>query len=131
MWIPLPEEAKTKVFCVPQADRKLIIYIFWQKQANLSVIACDSFEVDIDMFALANPIATIGDLIKDVLFKDASYRVIIGQNHSEETKTNVFRFKNALDDPSLLFWRPFSIHEGEWPFIFFLKMNAGRIETSV
>jgi hypothetical protein len=27
----------------------------------------------------------------------------------------------------MLFWRPFSIHEGEWPFIFFLKLEEEKL----
>ena len=66
MWIELPEEANTKVFCIPKANQKLDFYIFWQKEDNLSVIACDSYQVDRDAFDV-NPLAKISDLIKDVL----------------------------------------------------------------
>ena len=52
---------------MPQANKKLIIYIFRQKQDNLAVIGCDSYEIDRDTFVQVNKIATIGDLIKDVL----------------------------------------------------------------
>jgi hypothetical protein len=39
----------------------------------------------------------------------------------------VFRFKQSQDDPTLLFWRPWFIYEGEWPFIFFLKLEEGKL----
>ena len=34
----------------------------------------------------------------------------------------------SLDEPKLLFWRPWGIcNEKEWPFIFFLKLADGKI----
>ena len=42
-------------------------------------------------------------------------------------KVNVYRFKQSLDDPTFLFWRPHSIAAGEWPFIFFLKLLEGEV----
>jgi hypothetical protein len=27
----------------------------------------------------------------------------------------------------MLFWRPFDLHKGEWPFIFFLKLEEGKL----
>jgi hypothetical protein len=27
----------------------------------------------------------------------------------------------------MLFWRPFEIYKGEWPFIFFLKLEEGKL----
>jgi hypothetical protein len=32
-----------------------------------------------------------------------------------------------LDDPTFLFWRPWNIQSGEWPFIFFLKLDEGKL----
>ena len=41
-------------------------------------------------------------------------------------KVNVFRYSQNLDDPTLLYWRPWGIEE-EWPFIYFLKLLEGKV----
>jgi hypothetical protein len=41
-------------------------------------------------------------------------------------KINLFRLKQSLDDPFLLFWRPFVVKK-EFPFIFFLKLEEGKL----
>lgn len=41
---------------------------------------------------------------------------------------NIFRYKQALDDPTILFWSPRALSEtGEWPYIYFLKLDQGQI----
>ena len=46
-------------------------------------------------------------------------------------EVNVLRFKQSLDDPTLLFWRPWGIKNyGEWPYVFFLKLEEGRVLAS-
>ena len=64
-------------------------------------------------------------MIKDVLMQDPTARSLIGGG--DLTKINVFRFQKSLDDPTLLFWRPYSIQFGEWPYIFFLKLVEGKL----
>ena len=44
---------------------------------------------------------------------------------------SVFRFKQSLDEPGLLIWRPFSLRKGnEWPCVFFLRMVEGKLEVA-
>ena len=65
----------------------------------------------------------IKNLIKDVLLKDPNSNALILKDYDESSsKVKVFRLKQSLDDPSLLFWRPFNLKNGEWQFIFFLKL---------
>jgi hypothetical protein len=52
---------------------------------------------------------------------------IIGADNLSYYEVNVFRLKQSLDDPSMLYWRPYAIHYGEWPFIFFLKLDEGKL----
>ena len=62
--------------------------------------------------------------------KDLTASIIISKVNLTNVKVNPFRFTQSLDNPKLLFWRPFSIHEGEWPFIFFLKLSEGKLVTN-
>jgi hypothetical protein len=60
--------------------------------------------------------------------QDHSASGIIDTRSLSTIKVNVFRFKQSQDDPTLLFWRPWAINErGEWPFIFFLKLEEGKL----
>ena len=43
-----------------------------------------------------------------------------------EAKVNVFRYKQSLDDPTLVFWRPFDIKQ-EWLLMYFLKLEEGKV----
>ena len=72
-----------------------------------------------------------GELIKDV-FKDVIMKFhwassLIGGGNLSESKVNVFRLTQSLDDPTVIFWRPYRICEGEWPYIFFLKLMDGKL----
>jgi hypothetical protein len=58
--------------------------------------------------------------------QDHSASGIIDTRSLSTIKVNVFRFKQSQDDPTLLFWRPWDI-KGEWPFIFFLKLEEGKL----
>jgi hypothetical protein len=58
--------------------------------------------------------------------QDHSASGIIDTRSLSTIKVNVFRFTQSQDDPTLLFWRPFDI-QGEWPFIFFLKLEEGKL----
>ncbi len=58
--------------------------------------------------------------------QDHSASGIIDTRSLFTIKVNVFRFKQSQDDPTLLFWRPWYI-KGEWPFIFFLKLEEGKL----
>jgi hypothetical protein len=43
-------------------------------------------------------------------------------------KVNIFRYKQSLDDATLLFWAPWSIKtQGDWPYIYFLKLEEGKV----
>ena len=64
----------------------------------------------------------IKDVVLEVLMKDRTASNLIGGGNLSIIYVNVFRLKQSLDDPKLLFWRPFEIINGEWPFIFFLKL---------
>ncbi len=68
----------------------------------------------------------IADVVQDVLLKDKAASSLVNKSDLSNTKLNVFRFKQSLDDSTLLFWRPFAV-EIEWPFIFFLKLAEGRL----
>jgi hypothetical protein len=59
--------------------------------------------------------------------QDHSASSIIDTGSLSTIKVNVFRFKQSQDDPTLLFWRPGYIKGGEWPFIFFLKLEEGKL----
>ena len=50
----------------------------------------------------------------------------IGETSIDDVEVNVFRFRQSLDDPTLIFWRPWEIAK-EWPYIFFLKINEGKL----
>ena len=66
-------------------------------------------------------------MVKDVLMKDQAATSLIGGDNLSAIKVKVFRFTQSLDDPTLLFWRPDRIFEGEWPFIFLLKLAEGKL----
>ena len=59
--------------------------------------------------------------------KDPSASSLIGGGNLTNIKVKVFRFTQSLDDPTMLFWRPWEIHRGEWSFIFFLKLAEGKL----
>jgi hypothetical protein len=62
--------------------------------------------------------------------QDHSASGIIDTRSLSTIKVNVFRFKQSQDDPTLLFWRPWAIfikQGGEWPFIFFFKLEEGKL----
>ena len=59
----------------------------------------------------------------------ASY--LIKRASLAQIKVNVFRYTQNLDDSTLFFWRPFSIHHGEWPYIYFLKLEEGRVIANI
>ncbi len=72
----------------------------------------------------------VQDVVQDVLLKDKAASSLLDESDLSNTKINVFRFKQSLDDSMLLFWRPWAIDpfgEIEWPFIFFLKLAEGRL----
>ena len=62
--------------------------------------------------------------------KDPSASSLIGGGNLTNIKVKVFRFTQSLDDPAMLFWRPWDIHRGEWPVIFFLKLTEGKLLTN-
>ena len=39
---------------------------------------------------------------------------------------SIFRYKQSLDDPAILFWRPFNVR-GELMFMYFLKLDQGKV----
>ena len=61
--------------------------------------------------------------------KDPLARSVIGGD--DLTEINVFQLKQSLDDPTLLFWRPHGLHEGAWPYIFFLQLSEGKLLPSL
>jgi len=70
----------------------------------------------------------IKNVIKDVLLNDPNSKALILKDYDESSsKVKVFRLKQSLDDPTLLFWRPFNLKNGEWQFIFFLKLAEGML----
>jgi hypothetical protein len=69
----------------------------------------------------------VQDLVQDVLLKDKAASSLLDESDLSNTKINVFRFKQSLDDSKLLFWRPWAIAGNEFPFIFFLKLAEGRL----
>ena len=42
---------------------------------------------------------------------------------------NAGGYKQSLDDDSLLFWNPDDI-EDEWPYIYFLKLEEGKVTAN-
>jgi hypothetical protein len=58
--------------------------------------------------------------------KDQTAASLIGAGNITN-KINVFRFTQSLDDSTLLFWRPYRIKGGEWPFILLFKLAEGRL----
>ena len=48
-----------------------------------------------------------------MLIKDEAASSLIGEEFYDDYIVNVFRFKQSLDDSSMLFWRPFGLDEGE------------------
>ena len=68
------------------------------------------------------------DVVLDLLMKDPKSESLIGEDNLTDINVNVFRLKQSRDDPTLLFWRPYNIiEEHEWPFIFFLKLEEGKL----
>ena len=92
-----------------------------------SVISCKLCNITIDSF-IAEEGELINDVVRDILLKDPRARSLIGGN--DLTKINVFRLKKSLDDPTLLFWIPFNLDAGEWPYIFFLQLSEGKLLTN-
>ena len=66
-------------------------------------------------------------MIKDVLMQDPTARSLICVSDLTNINVNVFRFKHSLDNPTLLFWRPCEINQGEWPYIFFFTLAEGKL----
>ena len=66
-------------------------------------------------------------MIKDVLMQDPTARSLIRVSDLTNINVNVFRFKHSLDNPTLLFWRPNAIIDGEWPYIFFFTLAEGKL----
>ncbi len=58
--------------------------------------------------------------------KDQSAASLIGAGNLTN-EINVFRFKQSLDNSTLLFWRPWYISGGELPFILLFKLAEGRL----
>ena len=69
----------------------------------------------------------VQDVVQDILLKNKAASSLLDERDLSKTKINVFRFKQSLDDSTLLFWRPWDIDVNEWPFIFFLKLAEGRL----
>ena len=89
-------------------------------------MSCKCYKLFISSFTLQEG-QIINDVIRDVLMQDPTASSLIGGGNLSLIKVNVFRFKLSLDDPTLLFWRPCEIIEGEWPYIFFLKLEEGKL----
>ena len=51
----------------------------------------------------------IKDVIADVLLKDPTAKNLIQSASLSLIKVNVSRYTKSLDDPTLLFWRPYDI----------------------
>ena len=62
----------------------------------------------IDKFKEQGKRVVVKDVIKDVLMKDLAANKTISESTilDDQDIVNVFRFKQSLDDPTLLFWRP-------------------------
>lgn len=71
----------------------------------------------------------INDVVKFLRMRDPAANFLIGGVNQSSTKLNVFRLKQSLDEPTLLFWRPWDV-KVEWPFIFFLKLAEGKLLPS-
>ena len=77
----------------------------------------------------------IKDVIADVLWKNPIAINIISLSLSDsvsdddqnQINVNVFRYKQSLDDPTLIFWRPWAINKGEWPFIYVFQLIEGKV----
>ena len=70
----------------------------------------------------------IKDVIADVLLKDITAKNLIQSASLSLIKVNVSRYTKSLDDPTLLFWRPYSLkNPEEWPLIYFLKLLEGKV----
>ena len=72
----------------------------------------------------------IKDVINDILMINQAAKKEIGETSIDDLEVNVFRFRQSLDDPTLIFWRPWEIAK-EWPYIFFLKINEGFGPTPI
>ena len=89
-------------------------------------MSCKFYKLFISNFTLQEG-QIINDVVRDILMQDPTASSLIGGGNLSLIKVNVFRFKLSLDDPTLLFWRPFALNEGEWPYIFFLKLEEGKL----
>ena len=77
----------------------------------------------------------IENVIKDVLMKNEEAKKICEDTiDAPKVTVKVFRLRQSLDDPTLLFWRPNDIRKTEkgqeWPFIFFMKLDEGKLLTN-
>ena len=94
------------------------------------MISCKFYNILIDSFTLQEG-ELIKDVLKYVLMQDPSATSLIGGGNLTNIQVIVFRLTQSLDDPTLLFWRPFSIKKkGEWPNIFFIKLTEGKLLAS-
>ena len=66
-------------------------------------------------------------MIADVLLKNPKASYFIKRASLAQIKVNVFRYTQSLDDSTLIFWRPRIIRNGEWPYIYFLQLEEGRV----
>ena len=77
----------------------------------------------------------IENVIKDVLMKNEEAKKICQDTiNVSKTTVEVFKLRQSLDDPTLLFWRPNDIRISEkgqeWPYIFFMKLDEGKLLTN-
>ena len=70
-------------------------------------------------------------MIADVLLKNPKASYFIKRASLAQIKVNVFRYTQNLDDSTLIFWRPNKIGNGEWPYIYFLKLEEGRVIANI
>ena len=121
-----------KVFTTVSDDKSTIyVYCFYQqdkeKGDHLNQHACQCFIILTEGFELKKG-KLYADVIGDILFQNNKVKEIYP--HSQrKMNVNIFRYQQALDDSSLLFWRPHAIKglASEFPAIFFLRLIEGKV----
>ena len=131
------KHVKTNVFCTINEDF-IWCYCFYQEPDNSATnlfqtlnvsTTCHffkSFKVSTTDLKLLEEGEIIQDVVREVLLLDERAKIAIDPNDIENINFHVFRYNQSLDDPSVIFYKPWDVQE-EWPYIFFLKLEDGKV----
>ena len=117
-----------KVFFTVAEDKSAIyVYCFYQPPFSdnrnlLNYHSCQCLTILTEGFDMKVG-KLYDDVLKNLLLSNAKVREVYPHGQ-RKMHCNVFRYKQAQDNPSLLFWRPHGIKglDGEFSGIYFLRL---------